>query len=565
MTAIEAVRARAAMAVTTVVRPPAAPVRPPAASVRTAPRPGAAPPPQRPRHRSRRSRVVSERLIAAGVFVVALVVGLWNVTDATAFVDDEGTYAAQALAVTQGDFAPYAYWYDHPPLGWVQLALLGLVPRLFGVGDGSELALLRPVAGFLFAVTVTLVHLLARRLGTPRPFALLAAGLVLASPLMLGLGRQVFLDNVAAPWVLLAFWLVLSPRRAMWSHVGAGAAFGVALLTKLTAAVFGPALLLALLLSGRWRGKSFSIVGFLAAGGLVFATLRSELLAGPGHVSLQEGLEFQFASRDTSGSFWDTTSDRYSLVMGWVQTDPLLFGLGLVGALVCLTARRTRWLPLALATVAVPMLLGTSYLPAMYVLGALPFLGLAAGVGAGLVWRAGVRSVRRLERTRPSSATPGARRLRNVGVAVVVTGAMLGLTAAALPQWRERTAPLLTAQSNVDWRAATAWVEENVPLDDDIAVPYSAWSQVQEQGRGGPWDVIALEKVDLDSQFAVEHPGGWREIEWILEGPTVEPNITNLALGEMAQAMESSRVVATFGQWRVREVVAGPLSQEEQQ
>ncbi len=36
--------------------------------------------------------------------------------------DDEGTYVSQALAVLDGSLAPYTYWYDHPPLGWILLS-----------------------------------------------------------------------------------------------------------------------------------------------------------------------------------------------------------------------------------------------------------------------------------------------------------------------------------------------------------------------------------------------------------------------------------------------------------
>ena len=41
------------------------------------------------------------------------------------FFDDEGTYASQAWSVTHlRALAPYTYWYDHPPLGWLVLAAL---------------------------------------------------------------------------------------------------------------------------------------------------------------------------------------------------------------------------------------------------------------------------------------------------------------------------------------------------------------------------------------------------------------------------------------------------------
>jgi hypothetical protein len=39
------------------------------------------------------------------------------------YEDDEGTYMSQAWAVVKlGRLAPYTYWYDHAPIGWIQIA-----------------------------------------------------------------------------------------------------------------------------------------------------------------------------------------------------------------------------------------------------------------------------------------------------------------------------------------------------------------------------------------------------------------------------------------------------------
>ncbi|GMA33046.1 glycosyltransferase family 39 protein [Litorihabitans aurantiacus] len=509
--------------------------------------------------RSARDLLTADRVTAAVTFAVALAVGLWNVTDATAFQDDEGTYAAQAAAAASGGFGPYTYWYDHPPLGWFQLAALAAIPRALGIGDGSELALMRAVAGLLLAVTALLVLLVLRRLAAPRTIALVAVALLLTSPLALTLGRQVFLDNVATPWLLLAVWLALSPRRALWAHAGAGAALGVAVLTKLTSLALGPAVLVALLAGGRWRGRSFSLTAFLTAASLVvtvfplMALLRTELLAGDGHVSLQEGLEFQLADRSTSGSFWDGATDRHALVIGWVGQSPLLVVAGVLGAIACLTAARTRWLPVALACLALPMIAMTGYLPGMYVVGTLPFLAIAAGAGAARVWGALTSPVR-------ARVTAGRGwRIATAGVAVATIAA---LGAAVAPSWRAEVRPLATARANDDFREAVAWVETHVPASDDVVVPFSAWSAVQEQGRGGPWNVIALEKVDRDSAFEAAHPDGWRSVEWILEGPTTRPNIDNLALADVGSALESSEVVATFGAWSVHRVTPSALERQ---
>src|ERR1041384_5538700 len=56
------------------------------------------------------------------------------------FHDDEGIYISQAWAVlTEGRLAPYTYWYDHAPLGWLQLAAWGLLSGgLFTCGSAVE-------------------------------------------------------------------------------------------------------------------------------------------------------------------------------------------------------------------------------------------------------------------------------------------------------------------------------------------------------------------------------------------------------------------------------------------
>lgn len=488
------------------------------------------------------------------VFTTALVVGSWNVTDAPQFQDDEGTYVAQAVAVQNGHLAPYTYWYDHPPFGWIQLAMLGWIPQALGLGGGSDLAAMRYVAAFLFAVTATLVFLLARRIHVRRPFAILASAIFVCSPLSLTLGRQVFLDTVGAPWILLAFYLALSPRVAMWQHVGSGVTFAIGVLSKLTLAVFGPAILLAMLDRTRGRSRSFSIVGFLSVGGLVIllfpvlAALRGELFAGPGHVSLQDGLAYQFLSRSGSGWIWEAGSSRNDLLMSWIFLDGYLIVGGILGAIACVFTRRTRWIPLAVLCFLLPVAVGQGYLPAMYIVAGLPFLALAIGSGVHVGWK----MLRGFLRTRFPEAAPGG----TVLAAMVIGTAVLFVP---VDQWLTRGIPLLASTSeNADWRATLAWVDHNVPRDEAIVVPYSMWQDVDKLGWNDPWKAIVVEKVDLDSQFTTEHPGGIDEIDWIVEGPTVDANVDYLGLDRVRALINRSDVVAQYGAWRIRHVEHSP-------
>ncbi|WP_284249047.1 hypothetical protein [Litorihabitans aurantiacus] len=209
-------------------------------------------------------------------------------------------------------------------------------------------------------------------------------------------------------------------------------------------------------------------------------------------------------------------------------------------------------MPVALLGWAAPAFLGEGYLPAMYVIGLVPLLAVAAAAGATHAWRALSTALDGVQRHRPELL--GAR-ARTAATAVLGVAAVAGTAVVLAPEVRERSLPLATAQANQDWRDAVAWVRANVPASDDVVVPFSAWDAVQDQGRGGPWNVVAIEKVDLDTAFPAAHPGGWQDLEWILEGPSVDPMIDDLGLTQMRQAMDSSRVVASFGDWNVREIV----------
>src|SRR6267154_524145 len=68
-------------------------------------------------------------LVSFGLLIVARALAVSSARF-PALADDEGTYVAQAWALrTRGSLSHYTYWYDHPPLGWMQLAFLTVVSR----------------------------------------------------------------------------------------------------------------------------------------------------------------------------------------------------------------------------------------------------------------------------------------------------------------------------------------------------------------------------------------------------------------------------------------------------
>ena len=131
-----------------------------------------------PLHESPRAarRPSLDALLVTGLVAVVLAVLAWNIVGFPTASDDEGTYLAQAWAVRNGvGLAHYTYWYDHPPLAWIQLAALSWLPAALLPGSlavaAGRLAML-PVA----AASLALVYVFCRRLGLGR---LVAAGALL--------------------------------------------------------------------------------------------------------------------------------------------------------------------------------------------------------------------------------------------------------------------------------------------------------------------------------------------------------------------------------------------------
>ena len=186
-------------------------------------------------------------LAASAVVVVAGWVRLAG-QSAIGLASDEAVYAGQAAAMAgdESRAALFSLFRAHPVL--VQF-LVSVVFRIRGVSDVDARAFIAVVFGI---GTVVLVMLLAKRLyGTP--VALLAGAILAVLPYHVLVTRQVLLDGPMTFFILLA--VVCGERAASrgseHAFVGAAAAVGLATLTKETAILAGPAVLLALLISRR--------------------------------------------------------------------------------------------------------------------------------------------------------------------------------------------------------------------------------------------------------------------------------------------------------------------------
>lgn len=493
-------------------------------------------------------------LVAVACAVVVGVVHARGMYTAPIRFDDEGTYVAQANAIlTDGRLAPYTYWYDHPPLGWVVIAgwlagpgALWSAPNL--IGSGRQLMLLLDV------VSTVLVVLLARRVGVPRLGAGAAALLFGLCPLALTYHRMVLLDNIATPLLLAAFLLAMSPRRRLSAALAAGMLFSSAVLVKETVLLLLPFLVWALWRSfpGPTRRMCLTVLGLgVALPGLVyplFALTKGELLPGPDHVSLWDGIFFQLLGRQSSGSVFDATSDARSVVEGWISIDPWLLLAACVLVVPALFLRGVRPLAAALLFLVVAVL-RPGYLPVPYVVGVLPFAAVVVAAVPSAVVVAGVDRLR----TRAAGGWDLlTHRLAPLVVLGAVAAAVVGAAQVAAPDWFYRVQSLTETSFDDPYLESTAWIEANVPEGATLLVDNVTWTSLLSDGRPQD-DLIWFTKPDADSDVDARVPD-FRALDYVVSTDIMRTSRQNG--GTVQDALRSSTPLASWGEGSNQVVVS---------
>lgn len=468
------------------------------------------------------------------VLLISSLISFLNVGGSPQRIDDEGTYTAQAWAVTHlGELAHYTYWYDHPPLGWLQIA--GYT-QLTGAFERWDISVLAGREAVLVAslIAVALLWALARRLGMSRGAAA-ATGLIFAlSPLALQFHRTVYLDNVAVPWLLLAFFLATNRRGQLAAFAGSAVAFGVAVLTKETFLLALPILIWVMLRAARRETRRYtlsvaaSILVLIGGSYLLLAVVKGELLSGAGRVSLMDGITFQLGSREGSGSITDPESLINRTLGMWWQLDPVFIVLGLLAAVAALLVARLRPYAVLLLAMTAFMFRPGGYLPVPYVIMLLPFGALLI---AGVVDLA-IARVRRKGAAR--------RKLAFGAVAVAALGAVV-----AVPLWTTQLRGFVLADLDQPLRSAQEWLIENASTDQRVIVDDAMWVDLVKAG----WDrdnVIWYYKLDTDPAVQSQSPNGWRDADYVVTTDSMRtfPG----AFPQVQEAIENSVVVADFGE-----------------
>ncbi|WP_234383481.1 ArnT family glycosyltransferase [Streptomyces dysideae] len=460
--------------------------------------------------------------------VVAVLTGLvthgWHLFQYPLYLTDEGIYMQRAWSlVRQNRLSPYTYDYDHAPGGWIQLAGFAFpLPNQFetfgnAVNTGRLLMLI------VHLLSVVLLFEIVRRLSGSVLAASVAAFFYNVSPLAVYFQRQVLLDNLMTFWVLLSLYLLLGREMRIRQALGAGAALGIALITKENALFFVPALVY--LLHRRVRGSTqrrfaTSLWPFAVAipvgAYLLYAVLKNELLPSgldfdlnnppADHVSLLYTLWWQV--NRSQGSLLGEGSFLYT---SWIEKDGLFLLLGLLAMSACLYwGFRDRQRNLALLVVGTLSVAYTFYLMRgsvlldFYVAPVIPLFAMSIGMVTD----------RLLRRLGPllRIALPAA-----VGAVVLLAPATDYLLTvntegrvALADQYHPKLNLTRLQEQQVDW------IRENVPSDARIIMDDDLWSELHDVPPFYPfahshWNAAADPDV-RDKLFGKN----WKNVDYIV-------------------------------------------------
>jgi endoglucanase len=488
---------------------------------------------------------------ASVVLAVALVVGVSavvtgsNMFGSPHYESDEGTYVGSAWSMyNEGKLSYYTYNYDHPPLGWL---VLGLWAKLLGgflalgtsINTGRGLMLVVTVASALLILLIVR-HVTGRLTG-----GVCAAVVFAASPLSIGLHRQVWLDNLATFWLLLSLLALLSANGGIGRVLLSALTFGIGFWTKEVIAVFLPAMCVLVVTQTHptqrrfavtlWLALAISLVSFF----ILLAFLKDELLP-PGmlwsstapHVSLLDTYMWQ-VSRGGNGSILSPTGQFRQAFSQWSEADPLLVLGGIADAAIGLLLFRSHPALGGVSLMALTYLLFLARGGVVLYYYILPVLALLAVV-LGLVQGYGMRVLEGV--WRPLAIVCGP-----VLVVMAVVRGGLAMQADQVDFGQRPT----EAQD-----AAAGWMIRTLPHESTVLMDSYAWVELRDdEATGGQpftnahyyWPGVS----DPYVRDVVLH-GNWRDVDYLAISPSILADLRSRELPILPEAIRNSDEVRTF-------------------
>ena len=310
------------------------------------------------------------------------------------YENDEGTYMSQAWSILRrGELAPYTYWYDHAPAGWMLIAAwVKLTGGFFTFGTSVNSG--RVLMLVLHIATSMLLYYIAKRLSGRSLPGILAVIIYSLSPLGIYFQRRVLLDNIMTFWLFASIALLLKKNLNLSHIIISSITLGIAVLTKESAIFFVPAFLYLIIAKANKNHRvvavwlfiicTFSVVSTY----FLYAFLKKELFPTgffgdtTEHVSLLDTVKYNLG-RGSSLPFWHRRSDFTAVLSEWLNKDAkIVFIGGLASILGLILSIRVRYLrvPTILSLLFIFFLVRGGIVLGFYIVPLIPIFALLVGI-----------------------------------------------------------------------------------------------------------------------------------------------------------------------------------------
>ena len=482
-----------------------------------------------------------EIILVSILIAISAIAHGYNMFNYPYYENDEGTYMSQAVSVTeQGRLAPYTYWYDHAPGGWLLIAAWAqFTGGYFTFGESINTG--RVLMLVVHVLSALLLYGILRRTSCNTVYSFMGALLFAVSPLAIEVGRRVLLDPMMMMWVLASVFVVLGKRKKLRYFIISAIFFAFAVLTKESAVFFLPALLYVVYTNADLSHRRIVIIQWLAVFSVLlslyplFALMKGEFfsygsaLGGSSpHVSLLETLRYQ-AGRKTEGNFWDSDGGFQFYFRAWTNGnhdlmlfgDPVLMLGGLVATVMIIIfsfwVRSLR--VMAMLTLCYWLfLIRGGVIIQFYIF---PILPLLAGSIVSVIQQV-------------------ARLIKGSYVFQAVLIFLLILPISAI--YSERIG-IYTKNQTVAQTQALGWVRDNIPVDAFILIDNYAYVDITYTYPKAHYYWKA--EVDPEIRDGILN-GKWYNVDYILSTGQIEQDVARESFRLVGDAMKNSIPVESF-------------------
>ncbi|MFZ2189559.1 MAG: glycosyl hydrolase family 8 [Candidatus Magasanikiibacteriota bacterium] len=478
------------------------------------------------------------------VLILIIMAHSINLFGFPSYREDEGTYASQAWSVIHmGQLAPYTYWYDHAPAGWLFIALWNVL-----TGD-SFIAGLSVNSARIFMVIINvlsayILYKITFNITKKNNLALVAALIFALVPVGIIFQRRVYLDNIMTFWFLLSFYF-LTKRVTLTSGMAGGFALMMAILTKESAIAFLPALIFIMIRNTQTDNRKFVIILWLMSFAAVAFYPFGALLKGEffptgstfggqyPHVSLLDALKFQTQRTEANVFFLqENSSFMIALSNTWQRYGLSFIIFGFVASIINLFLYKNKW-NFAVSLLSLSYIIFTirGLLLDWYIIPQIPLFALNIALLISIIF---------------SKINLYKNRLRPIfQYSLLVT--ILVITV-AFPLYENRH--IFTLKQTDNQVAAVAWVEKNIKNKGITLIDNYAFLDLNPDLKDiTKTNIHYYWKIDTDPQIKFDLLNNtWNAIDYLLFTPAMAVSIENDNLSLVNQAYSQSIVIKRFSE-----------------